>query len=174
MDAFINAIDLLAIGEILIAFILKLSDNALGTFKTICIAKGKYLAASLFASLSTMFYLLAIVRIANSSNVYSMIAMCCATFLGTLLPAKLLKRTEKDKLFIFDITSNTCDNGVVFADMLRAKNVALNTSVVYNRDMEKVLLIKVYCQSKAESRLVLEELKNEDAFKYNVYAPIED
>lgn len=166
--------DYLALVEVLIAFSLKMADNALGTVKTLFLAKGKYFRAALFNSLSTLFYLLAVVRIAKSNDIYSIIAMCVATFFGTLMPCFIIKKTERDKLYIFDVTSDNLDNGKQFADILRTKNVALNTTVVYNREMEKTLLVKIYCSSKEESRMVTDMLENKKNFKYNIYVPIED
>ena len=171
---FIATIDMVALIEIGIAFALKIADNTLGTFKTIFIAKGKYVMASVFNAASTMFYLLAIVRITSSNSFASMLAMCAATFLGTLLPSFLLKKTERDKLYIFDITADTMEAGFDFADTLRSSNIAVNTSPVYNKNMEKTLAIKAYCPSKESSRKVIELLEGKDNFKYNVYAPIEE
>lgn len=166
--------DNIVLVEILIAFGLKMCDNALGTVKTIYLSKGKYVLAAVFNSLSTLFYLLAVVRIANSNDIYSLIAMCVATFIGTLMPCFIIKKSERDKLYIFDITSDTMENGKRFADHLRDMNVALNTATVYDRNMQKTLLIKVYCSSKDESRIINEMLKKKESFKYNIYVPIED
>ena len=166
--------DAIALTEILIAFSLKMGDNALGTVKTIYIAKGKYVRAALFNSLSTLFYLMAVVRIAKSNDFYSMIAMCVATFIGTLIPCFVIQKAERDKLYIFDITSDTLSSGMVFADILRDKNIAINTTSVYNREMEKTLLIKVYCASKEESRVVTDLLNYNEKFKYNIYVPLDE
>ena len=166
--------DIVALTEILIAFTLKMADNALGTVKTLFLAKGKYVAAAFFNSFSTLFYLMAVVRIAKSNDIYSIIAMCVATFIGTLMPCFIIKKAERDKLYIFDVTSDTLENGKRFADILRMKNVALNTTTVYNREMKKTLLVKIYCSSKEESRMVTDMLENKKNFKYNIYVPIED
>lgn len=160
--------------EVIIAFLLKMADNALSTVKTVFLTKGKYLLASIFAGISTLFYLLAIVRIASTNNIWSILAMCFATFLGTLLPCFIIKKSERDKLYIFDITSDTFENGKMFADVLRTKNVAVNTSVVYDRNLNRTLLCKVYCASKEQSKMVQELLRDKAEFKYNVYVPIEE
>ena len=51
-----SAIDYVALAEIGIAFGLKMADNALSTVKTLYLSKGKFFGASLFASMSTLFY----------------------------------------------------------------------------------------------------------------------
>lgn len=170
----LGTIDVIALTEIGIAFGLKMADNALSTVKTLYLSKGKFFGASLFASLSTLFYLLAIVRIANSNDIYSILAMCIATFVGTLMPCYLIKKSERDKLYIFDITADNLANGKKFADIVRGNNIAVNTSVVYDKNMNKTLLCKAYCSSKEESRFLNEMLKENNEFKYNVYVPINE
>ena len=172
--SFMNAIDYVALAEIGIAFGLKMADNALGTVKTLYLSKGKFFGASIFASMSTLFYLLAIVRIANSNDMASILAMCAATFLGTLMPCYLIKKSEREKLYIFDVTADTLDNGKQFADIVRDNNIAVNTSVVYDKNMKKTLLCKIYCATKEQSKMINDLLKNKNEFKYNVYVPIED
>ena len=166
--------DIVIVFEILIAFFLKMADNILGTVKTIYLTKGKPFKAAAFAGFSTLFYLIAIVRIANSNSIWSIIAMCFATFLGTLIPCVFFNRSERERLYIFDITANTLDAGKQFADILRSENIAVTTSSVYARNMEKTLLCKVYCSSKEDSRFVQSLLDDHKEFKYHIYTPIEE
>lgn len=157
--------------EILISFMLRIMDNSLGTCKTIFISKGKYFLGALFNALSSFFYLFALVQLTKSNNIYSIIAMCLATFIGTYVPGKLIKRSERDKLFIFDITCDNLSNGKDFADGVRKINIPIKTYFTYDSNMNKTLSCKVYCNTKEESILV-EEMMNEN-FKYNIYLPRE-
>lgn len=156
--------------EILYSFVLKALDNALGTYKTICLQKENYLRGALFNAISTFFYLVAIVQVAKSNNIYSIIAMCLATFIGTYLPGVFTKRSERDKLYIFDITADNLPNGKKFADMVREKNIAVKTYKSYDSNMNKVLSCKVYCTTKEESRIVNGMIPS--TFKYHVYVPL--
>lgn len=155
--------------EILLVFILKIIDNILATAKTIYINKEKYVIASLFNAFSTFFYLILIVQIAKSNDIKSIIAMCVATFIGTYLPGVLIKKSEREKLFIFDITSDTLETGKQFADEIRDNNIAITTYSARDKHMNKVLTCKVYCRTKEESRIV-KELLNPN-FKYNIDIP---
>jgi uncharacterized protein YebE (UPF0316 family) len=156
--------------EILIVFLLKLLDNTLGTMKNIYLARGKFFFSSLLAALSTTIYMIAVVRMAKSDGIFSILAICAATFIGTLLPGLAVKKSEKEKLYIFDITADTINSGKEFADILRSLNIAIKTSIVYDKMMIKTLSIKAYCANKEESKLVNEFLS--PAFKYNIYAPM--
>ena len=156
--------------EILIVFLLKLIDNTLNTMKTIYLGRERFYFSSLLAALSTTVYMLAVVRIAKSEGVYSILAICAATFIGTLVPGLMVKKSEKDKLYIFDITADNLDSGKEFADILRSENIATKTSVVYDNMMTKTLSIKAYCSNRKESKIVNEIIN--PSFKYNVYTPM--
>lgn len=156
---------------ILVAFTLKLIDNTLGTVKSIYLHKERYLLGALFNSAATFFYLVAIVQIAKSNDMLSIIAMCFATFLGTLIPGLLMKKSERDKLFIYDITAIDLESGKNFADLVRDNNIPIKTFISYDKDLNKVLSCKAFCPTKNESRIVDGLIPSE--FKYNKYTPLE-
>lgn len=156
--------------EILIVFILKLIDNTLNTMKNIFLIKEKFLVSSLFAALSTAVYMVMVMKMSKADGVISIIAIFVATFMGTLIPGLAVKKTEKDRLYIFDITADDIDSGKEFADILREANIATKTSIAYNNVMDKTLSIQAYCSNKEESRMVNDNIF--PAFKYNVYAPM--
>lgn len=156
--------------EILIVFTLKLIDNTLNTMKNIFLIKEKFLVSSLFAALSTAVYMFMVMKMAKTDGLISIIAIFVATFIGTLLPGTVVKKTEKDRLFIYDITADNFSNGKKFADILREADITTKTSIAYNNEMNKTLSIQAYCSNKDESRLVSENISS--TFKYNIYAPI--
>ena len=158
--------------QIIVAFLLKLIDNALSTVKTIFLQKERYFLGAMFNALSTFFYLIAIVQIAKSNNLFSIVAMCIATFLGTYLPGILIKKSEREKLYIYDITANEFNAGKEFADEVRNTNIAIKSYVSYDDELNKVLSCKVYCTTRKES-IVINNLIP-DTFKYHIYVPIED
>lgn len=158
---------------IIIAFILKILDNSLSTLKTISLYKEKFFIGGIFNAFSCLFYLMAIVRITqDNDNTYSIIAMCVATFLGTYMPGVVMKKSERDKLYIYDITADSIENGTKFADKIRDRNIAIKTSISYDNNMNKVLSCKVYCMIKDESKAVVPLIPK--SFKYHVYVPINE
>jgi uncharacterized protein YebE (UPF0316 family) len=156
--------------EILIVFILKLIDNTLNTMKNIFLIKEKFLVSSLLAALSTAVYMVMVMKMAKTEGIISIIAIFVATFIGTLVPGVAVKKTEKDKLYIYDITADNINNGKEFADILREANIATKTSIAYNNEMYKTLSIQAYCSNREESRMVNDHIS--PTFKYNVYAPM--
>ena len=156
--------------QILISFILKAVDNGLSTAKTIYINKEKYFIASLLNGMATFFYLVAIVQLTKTNSIANIIAMCVATFIGTLLPGIMVRKSERDKLYIFDITSDSLESGKKFADEVRKHNVAIKTYKSYDNNMNKILSCKVYCTTKEETKIVNSLIQPN--FKYNIYVPL--
>lgn len=154
----------------LIAFILKTLDNGLATAKTIYINKEKYVLGALLNAFSTFFYLVAIVQLTKNNSMSSIIAMCVATFIGTYLPGVIIKRSERDRIYIFDVTASTLEDGKRFADTIRNNNIAITTYSSYDSKMNKVLSCKIYCTTRYESRVVNNTIPQD--FKYNVYVPL--
>lgn len=157
--------------ELLAIFIIKLFDNMLGTCKSVYLAKEQYIKASIFNSLSTFFYFIAIVQLTKASNISSILAICLATFIGTYASGKLIRKQEGDRLYIFRVTSDTLGNGIKFADTIRDNNIAIHTSTGYDKSMNKTLFCEVYCTTKEESRIVSNLIPNQ--FKYHIQNPIE-
>lgn len=162
--------------EIAIAFLLKLLDNIFGTFKTILVSKERYLLGALFNALGTLFFLVAMVRVSQSSNNQAIIAMCIATFLGTYIPGLITNKTEKDKLYIFDITAKTMETGISLSSRLKELGIAIRTETAYNENTTKTLVCKVYSPTKVESSQVIDILNSQEykgKLKWHVYSPVE-
>lgn len=151
----------------LITFLSKIADNALSTLKTIFLHKGKYFASSMFSAASTFFYMTAIVNTIKDSSFGSIIAMCVATFLGSYIPAKFVEKMEKDKLFVYEITTNTFEEGLELLDEIKDMNIPFKSSSIYNNELEKVMEIKIFCSTKIESAMIKDTINNN--YKYHAY-----
>ena len=155
--------------DILIQFVFKRLDNTLGTFKTIYLSKGKHFQAALFNTVSSYFYFITIKNMTKSDSNAMMLALCFAVFLGTYIPGLIIKRTERDSLFIFDVTADTMEKGIAFADNVRVNNIPIRTCTVYGANMVKTLSCTIYCPTRHESSLV--ESLLQEGFKWNVSVP---
>lgn len=151
----------------LITFMCKIMDNALSTLKNIYLHKGKYFASSIFSAAGTFFYMVAIVNAVKDNSLNSIISMCVATFLGSYLPAKLVERMEKDKLYVYDITTNTFEEGLSLIDEIKDLDIPFKSYTTYNNNLDKVIGVKVFCNTKAESALIKETINHD--FKYHAY-----
>lgn len=158
--------------QIIYVFILKIIDNGLSTAKTIYLHKEKFFLGAMLNAIATFFYLIAIVQITKDNSLSSIISMCIATFIGTYIPGILIKKSERDKLYIYDITTNNFNDGIKFADDIRDMNIAIKTYTSYDSYMNKVLSCKVYSMSKDESKIINKYIPK--SFKYHIYASIND
>lgn len=150
----------------LMTFLYKIMDNALSTLKNIYLHKQKYLLSSIFSASSTFFYMVAMVNAIKDNSLWSIIAMCVATFLGSYIPAKAIEKREGDKLYVYEITTDEFEEGLLFANSIREMNIPVKTNTIYNDKKEKVVEVKVFCNTKAESSMIKELIGN---YKYHAY-----
>jgi hypothetical protein len=155
---------------ILLVFFYKLIDCVFNTLKTVFLYKNEYFLSSACGTMSTIFYLVAIVQIAVSNNIYTFISIGLATFLGSYLPPLLIEKFEKDKLYIYEVTSDNLENGKNFADEIRELNIPIMTTKTYDKSMNKVLFCKIYSSSKTTSKIIQYSIP--PTFKYNYYSPM--
>lgn len=156
---------------ILTSFVFKLLDNTLSTMKSIYLHKEKYIKSAILNAGSTFFYLVAMKNVITNDSFGGIIAMVVATFLGSIVPSMLIDRFEEDTLYIFEVTSNTLEEGKQFAEEVRQYNLPIKTLIAYNENHKKVLSCKIYCSNKTESLIVKGMIPKH--FKYNAYAPRE-
>ena len=157
--------------DYIIAFLLKFINNCLSTAKTITVSKGNYFLGALFNALSELFYLLVMVKVIKSNDIFSMIVVCIAVFFGTYLTGVTFKSKQKERLYVFDVTSDNLENGIRFADNVRQLNIPIKTYKTLDTNMNKCLSCKVYCSTKEESKLI-EGLMLPN-FKYNQIIPVD-
>lgn len=157
--------------DYIIAFLLKFINNCLSTAKTITVSKGNYLLGAVFNAVSELFYLLVMVKVIKSNDLTSMIVVCLAVFFGTYLTGVTFKKQKKETLYVFDVTSDSLENGILFADSIRNLNIPIKTYKTFDSNMKKCLSCKIYCNTKEDSKIV--ESLMFPAFKYNQTIPVE-
>lgn len=153
--------------ELILAFVIKTLDNALSNAKTIFIAKGRYLIGSFFNAGAFFFYSVALSQMIKSDSFSYIFMMCLAVFVGTYSSGILIKKSEKDKLFVYEITPNDIEQGKSFAFFLRTSGIPVITSYAYDFDNDRVLIIKAFCSTRKQSSLVDDMIPKE--FKFHKY-----
>ena len=74
-----------------------------------------------------------------------------ATFIGSYFP---MKKTNKDKVWIYNILANSQSESKKLADILRDYDLDVYTNKGYNFDIDKVLDVKVISNSKCDSKVI--------------------
>ena len=157
----------------LAVYLMKFSDCALSTLKTVFLVKNQFFISSILNSLSAALFIFVADTMANAPSDQKLwIAgiVFLANLTGGYLPPKLVKRMESDKLFVYVITPQSVEEGKDLADDLRAHNIPVSTTVVYGKYMNKTLDIKAYAQGKEESRIISRHL--DDTMKWHVIETI--
>ena len=154
------------IAALAVIFVCKIFDCAFSTLKTILLCQDKYFLSAMCAAISVVFFVFTV----QQGGLEAYIAIGIATFLGNYLPPKVVERLSSDKMFIYEITSDTLERGIEFADKLRELNIPLSTDTALDSNKNKVLVCKVYSASKVTSRMIMDNKPEE--FKYNAVTPI--
>ena len=157
----------------LAVYAMKFSDCALSTLKTVFLVKNQFFVSSILNSLSAALFIFVADAMANApadQKLWIAGIVFLANLTGGYLPPKLVDRMESDKLFIYVITPQTFEEGKFLADDLRAHNIAVSTTVVYNKYLKRTLDVKAYAQSKQESRIISRHL--DDSMKWHIVEAI--
>lgn len=126
----------------------------------------KGLLSSIASGVSAFFYFTMMVKLIKVNSTSGIIIISFATFLGTYIPMAIAEKMEKEKVYVFNITPDTNENGKDFADQIREANIPVLTYKGYNKSMELVLCCKIFSQSKDQSKLI--ENMIPENFKYHV------
>lgn len=154
---------------LIMVFMMKFMDCALGTLKTVFLVKDKFFISSVFNSLSAALFIFVADAMANAPKDDKMLIagiIFLANLAGGYLPPKLLDKMKTDRLFVYVITSPSFDDGTMLADDLRRHNIPVATTVTYDKKLNKVLTCKAYAQTRQESRIISKHL--DDGFKWHI------
>lgn len=122
--------------------------------------KDKGLASSIVNGVATMAYMLILVDFKTA------LLVSLATSIGSYFSFRMVKKYEKDQVWIFDIAPDSNEKGKEFADTIRDNNIPIMTYIGFNKDKEKVVCSKIYSHSKEHSKLIENIIP--DDFVYSV------
>lgn len=145
-----------------ILFFAKVLDNALGTAKTILVQHNRSVLAGIALGLSNFIYFLITKNIVESDGMLSIIIVSIASGVGCCLAIAFNNHFSKDKTYVNVILSDNVDEMMALRDFLAANKITNVVSDSYDRDWEKVLSITAYPETKDQSRLIDEYVKNSD------------
>jgi hypothetical protein len=147
---------------LIILFLAKVLDNALGTAKTILVQHNRSVLAGIALGLSNFIYFLITKNIVESDGVLSIVIVSVASGVGCCLAIAFNNHFSKDKTYVNVILSDNVDEMMALRDFLAANKITNVVSDSYDRDWKKVLSITAYLETKDESKLIDEYMKNSD------------
>ncbi|NCI19940.1 hypothetical protein EJM73_08505 [Clostridium botulinum] len=140
--------------QLLILFVLKMLDCAISTLKSLLLIKRKDFLSSLCSALSQFFYLTLLVKITKDNSNLGIFVICLGALIGSYLPKFIIRHTDKDKTWIYEIIPQSTQQSQEIADMLRNNKLEIFTIKGYNFDVDKILTIKAFSNNKEESNLI--------------------
>jgi hypothetical protein len=154
-------------------FLMKFMDCALSTTKTVFLVKNQFFVSSILNSLSAALFIFVADAMANApadQKLWIAVVVFLANLTGGYFPPKLIDRFEDDKLFVYIVTPDSFDSGKELADSLRAHNIPVSTNITYDTNLNKVLSVKAYAQSRQESKIISRHL--DDSMKWHIVEAI--
>ena len=143
-------------------FIVKVIDNILGTSKTILIQKNKGVLAALSVVISQIIFYKLIDAVGNSDSDLTMYVIAIASGFGTYLAVKLNDKFSKERTFVNVILSDNREAMEELRDYLREHKITNLATEAFTKEWDKTIAITAYAETKEESRLLDEYIKNSD------------
>lgn len=146
--------------NLVIIFLIKVLDNVLSTSKTILVQKNKAFLAGLTVVISQIIFYKLIDAVADSGTDLTIYIIAIASGIGTQLAIWISNKFSKDRMYVNIIM---CDNKKVMKelrDYLKQNKITNLTTDGYTKDWKKTLAITAYLETKEQSRLLDEYIKN--------------
>lgn len=148
--------------ELVIIFIVKVIDNVLSTAKTILVQKNKAFIAGVTVFISQIIFYKLIDAVADSGEL-TIYIIAIASGIGTQLAIMISNKFSKDRMYVNIIM---CDNKKVMMklrDYLKEHKITNLTTDGYTKEWKKTLAITAYAETKEQSKLLDEYIKNSNA-----------
>lgn len=145
-----------------ILFIGKMFDNILNTAKMLFIQRNKAILAGVALTLSNLIYFSITKNIVSSDGWLSIIVVSVASGIGCCIAMWIGNKFSKDRTYVNVIMSDNVDEMMILRDFLATNKITNVVSDSYDRDWKKVLSITAYPETKDQSKLIDEYIKNSD------------
>lgn len=151
-----------AITYLIFLALAKMVDNALSTAKTILVQNNRSILAGICLGLSNFIYFLITKNIVESDGMLSIVIVSIASGVGCCLAIAFNNHFSKDKTYVNVILSDDVDEMRALRDFLASNKITNVVSDSYDRDWQKVLSITAYPETKDQSKLIDDYMKNSD------------
>lgn len=150
---------------VLLIFLFKTFDCAFSTLKNIFLYKGRHFIQAFCVTMANLMNAVSLLYVFNSDFWSGLIALGLATFIGSYVPSRLMDHLEKDKLYVYEITSDTLEAGHDFILVLQNNNIAFTYDPIKDKNLNDVLRFNLYSETKKQSTII--EGLRPRTFKYN-------
>lgn len=145
--------------------IVKILDNIVLTAKSICTFKEKRLLSSVLVIVSQLIFYFVVNQVINDSTILAIIIVSVSSGIGNYIAFLINDRVKKPSKWTIVITSSNVDDIQRLCGGLIKQNIKNIACKGLNRKNEDTLHLLVFCENKAESK-ILEELLTQMSSKY--------
>lgn len=145
---------------LLILFLAKVLDNALGTAKIILVQHNKSILAGIALGLSNFIYFCITKNIVDSDGMLPIIIVSVASGVGCCLAIAFNNKFSKDTTYVNVIMSDNVEEMRTLRDFLAKNKITNVITDSYDMNWNKTLSITAYAQTKDQSKLIDEYIKN--------------
>lgn len=158
--------------DLVVLFVVKVLDNALGTAKTILIQKNKSFLAAVALAVSNFLYFKLTKNVVAMEGDLGLYIIAIASGVGCWLAVGFDNKFSKDKTHVNVIMSDNLEEMKLFRDFLALNKITNVASDTYTKDWsKKTLTITAYAETKAQSKLIDEYIKSREVKFKRVIQP---
>ena len=152
--------------EYILLSIVKILDNIILTAKSLATYKEQRILSSVLVIISQLIFYLVIGEVINDNTMLAIIVVSVSSGVGNYIALVLNERLKKDIKWCMIFTSSDVDKSKRFSEYLKENNIKNIILKGYNRSWSDVISIIIFSKNKAESRLIMQYLKESDFFFY--------
>lgn len=148
--------------EIILLGFIKVIDNVITTAKSITTYQNKKLITSILVVISQFMFYFIVKSIVSDGSIISTIVVCICSGIGTYIAMCISDRFKKDATYTNILTCSSTDSIDTMCDYLLEHKIKYIPVDSYSRSNNRTKTILAFAQTKYESKLIDEFLKNSD------------
>ena len=146
-------------------FIVKIIDNVLSTSKTLLIQKNKAVLAGISVVVSQIIFYKLIDAVSSGDGDLMIYVIAIASGIGTYLALFISNKFSKDRTYVNVILNDNKEAMIELREWLKEHKITNLTTDGYTKDWQKTLAITAYAETKEQSKLIDNYLK-ESEYKF--------
>jgi uncharacterized protein YebE (UPF0316 family) len=145
---------------LIVLFLAKVLDNALGTAKTILIQRNRCILAGVALAISTFIYYSITKSVVTSDSNLAVLIVALASGVGCTLACLVSAKLSKDRTYVNVIMSDNLEAMKAFRDFLAEHHITNVAADTYTLDWDtKTISITAYPETKAQANLITEYIE---------------
>ena len=143
--------------------LIKIFDNIVLTFKSICTYKEKKILSSILVIISQLIFYLVIDQVIEDNTLLSIVIVSVSSGIGNYIAFEISSRFKKAAKWTFCIASSNLNDIQKLCAYLANKNIKYIANDGYTRKGEHTINVIAFSKNKDESRLIEKFLEHTES-----------